>query len=169
LYIARVFDLDQQVPVTTAGRDAILTSRATSTFCRTGTIVTALSLDDIQQLEARLRSQRLKILQAIDDQLHPGGAGDLQGWTNHVAEVREQAEASLLVDADIAQLRHETDELGRIDGALGRASAGTYGLCTRCGTKIAAQRLRTIPSAEMCLDCQKMFEQKRPSFATPLR
>jgi RNA polymerase-binding transcription factor DksA len=131
--------------------------------------VSALSIDDIKQLEARLRGQRLEILGAINDQLHPGGAGDVQGLANHFAEVREQAEASLLADADIAQVRHETDELGRIDRALARASAGLYGVCTRCSAQIAAQRLRTIPSADMCLDCQKMFEQKRPSFTAAVR
>jgi DnaK suppressor protein len=128
-----------------------------------------LSTDDIKKLEARLNSQRLDLLRMIREHRHQGGDGGEPGLSNHFSEVREQAEASLLADTDIRQLRIELDELRGIDGALARAASGSYGVCTRCSTHIAAQRMRALPTAEMCLDCQKMLEQQRQSLGPAAR
>lgn len=42
----------------------------------------------------------------------------------------------------------------QISAALNRLDAGTYGLCTRCGTQIAPARLEALPHAAACIDCQ---------------
>lgn len=47
----------------------------------------------------------------------------------------------------------ERRELVEIDGALKRIELGTYGLCTHCGEKIAAARLKALPQARTCLTC----------------
>nr|WP_308605865.1 TraR/DksA family transcriptional regulator [Massilia sp. DJPM01] len=80
---------------------------------------------------------------------------------NPYADVREQAEADLLADTDIGQLRLELDDLQAIDEALARVAAGSYGTCTGCGGRIAVRRLRAQPAARMCLSCQEAFEQHR--------
>jgi DnaK suppressor protein len=125
--------------------------------------VTHLSTEDIKKLEARLKGQRLDLLLTIREHLHPGGDADELGLANHYAEVREQAEADLMANTDLGQLQVKMAELTEIDGALARIAARSYGLCTRCGTPVAARRLRAIPAAEMCLACQMMFEQQRQS------
>lgn len=45
------------------------------------------------------------------------------------------------------------DDLVRIDAALQRIAAGTYGTCTTCGEAIAAARLEAYPFAARCIDC----------------
>ncbi|HEU5208005.1 MAG TPA: TraR/DksA C4-type zinc finger protein [Longimicrobiales bacterium] len=37
--------------------------------------------------------------------------------------------------------------------ALVRVEKGTYGLCTRCGDRIAHERLEVLPEIETCRDC----------------
>jgi RNA polymerase-binding transcription factor DksA len=44
-------------------------------------------------------------------------------------------------------------QLLRVKEALGRIQAGTYGVCTTCGSPIGLKRLRAIPYAERCSDC----------------
>ena len=44
-------------------------------------------------------------------------------------------------------------DLVEIDAALGRVSAGTYGVCERCGEPIGAERLEARPSARECVRC----------------
>lgn len=44
-------------------------------------------------------------------------------------------------------------DLNRIDRALARIDAGTYGRCTSCGRPIAEPRLSAIPEAEHCATC----------------
>jgi RNA polymerase-binding protein DksA len=51
--------------------------------------------------------------------------------------------------------RHELDE---IEDALARLENGTFGLCESCGRAIPLARLRAMPAARRCLDCQKKME-----------
>ena len=45
------------------------------------------------------------------------------------------------------------EELAAIDAALTRLAEGGFGTCTRCGSDIAIERLRSQPTAEVCIDC----------------
>ena len=47
------------------------------------------------------------------------------------------------------------DELGKIDRALARLSAGQYGLCIRCGQVIADARLQALTATETCISCAR--------------
>ncbi len=42
-----------------------------------------------------------------------------------------------------------------IDEALGRIGQGSYGYCVGCGTMIDTDRLAVIPTATLCLECEK--------------
>jgi len=50
--------------------------------------------------------------------------------------------------------------LKAIDAALTRINQGRYGLCMSCGKKIPEERLRAIPYAVLCIDCQKNEERR---------
>lgn len=41
------------------------------------------------------------------------------------------------------------------EAALDRIASGSYGECNRCAEPIAPERLKAIPSAEMCVQCQQ--------------
>jgi DnaK suppressor protein len=43
-----------------------------------------------------------------------------------------------------------------IDEALGRITAGTYGMCVRCGFAIPRERLEFRPHAASCVSCQQL-------------
>lgn len=49
-------------------------------------------------------------------------------------------------------------ELDEIAAALHRLGAGTYGTCQSCRAPIALARLRAVPAARFCLDCQTVEE-----------
>jgi RNA polymerase-binding transcription factor DksA len=49
-------------------------------------------------------------------------------------------------------------ELVAVDDALRRLDAGTYGVCTACGSAIASERLDAIPSTEHCVRHRGMAE-----------
>jgi len=60
-----------------------------------------------------------------------------------------------------------------VDAALRRLEEGTYGDCFECGDEIAEARLRALPFAVRCKDCEearetaerreRMAQQKRGS------
>ena len=47
------------------------------------------------------------------------------------------------------------ERLRYIDEALGRVEQGRYGICAGCHEHIPVERLRAIPFAVYCVDCQK--------------
>ncbi len=50
--------------------------------------------------------------------------------------------------------------LRQIDAAITRIQQGRYGMCIKCGKKIPTDRLKAIPYAVMCIDCQKGEERR---------
>ena len=56
---------------------------------------------------------------------------------------------------DLALREHSRSAVAAIDAALERLDAGTYRTCTACGQAIAPERLEALPSAAMCIDCQR--------------
>jgi RNA polymerase-binding transcription factor len=48
-----------------------------------------------------------------------------------------------------------------IDQAFARVDAGTYGICEECGDEIAVERLRVLPFAALCVDCQSKRKEIR--------
>lgn len=55
----------------------------------------------------------------------------------------------------------KSDTLVKINEALDRLDKGTYGVCTECKGPIAAARLKALPFAERCRDCQEGREDAR--------
>jgi DnaK suppressor protein len=46
-----------------------------------------------------------------------------------------------------------------IDEALERISAGTYGVCAKCGGAIPEERLAAVPYATLCVDDKRKLER----------
>ena len=61
------------------------------------------------------------------------------------------------IDMTLLQLRAAT--LTHIDDALGQIEAGRYGVCVECGDRIAEGRLRALPFAVRCRDCEHRREE----------
>lgn len=49
--------------------------------------------------------------------------------------------------------------LARVDAALERLEAGTFGLCLGCNGQIAIGRLQDDPSTAYCADCYHVYER----------
>lgn len=126
--------------------------------------VSPLLIDD---LTARLRTQRLVLATELRHRLHSGDDAQEMALPNHFGHQDDAAEASQLNDIEVAQLGREMSELQAIDQALHRIATGTYGQCARCGEAIAEERLQAQPHAHLCLPCQKASEQRAPGARRP--
>jgi DnaK suppressor protein len=49
--------------------------------------------------------------------------------------------------------------IGKLQDALSRLEAGTFGQCTRCGRPIGAARLRARPMTDLCIECKTETER----------
>lgn len=62
-------------------------------------------------------------------------------------------------DVSLRRLSTHRDNLLRIDEALRKFDEGTYGICEDCGEEISGERLKILPFAIYCTDCQERREQ----------
>jgi DnaK suppressor protein len=49
----------------------------------------------------------------------------------------------------------------KIQAALARIDAGTFGTCLACGQAIPPERLRARPETDLCIDCKQEVERSR--------
>ncbi len=62
-------------------------------------------------------------------------------------------------DVSLRRLSAHRENLQRIDEALRKLDEGTYGICEDCGEEISGERLKILPFAIYCTDCQERREQ----------
>jgi RNA polymerase-binding transcription factor len=77
-----------------------------------------------------------------------------------VQDAEEQAVTDFAKDMEFALVQMKADTLALIDEALRRLEAGTYGECAECGTEIPAARLKALPFAVKCVNCQEQEETR---------
>lgn len=70
----------------------------------------------------------------------------------------ESSEVDIQDEIEFALLQLKTETLHKIDVALRRLDDGTYGRCFECGDQIAEARLRALPFAVRCRDCEEAHE-----------
>ena len=86
-----------------------------------------------------------------------------------VTQVKDDEERSMedfVLGMDFALMEMESETLRKIDEALRRLEEGTYGDCSECGQRIVEARLKALPFANTCRECQEhreeLAESERP-------
>ena len=80
------------------------------------------------------------------------------GKLNEVLDAVESAEADIQEDIEFALVQMKSETLNKITDALARLDQGDYGNCFDCGEEIAEKRLRALPFAVRCKDCEETRE-----------
>ena len=84
--------------------------------------------------------------------------GTWGGKKNEVVDAVESAEADIQEDIEFALVQMKSETLNKINDALMRLEQGDYGNCFDCGEEIAEKRLRALPFAVRCKDCEEARE-----------
>jgi RNA polymerase-binding transcription factor len=96
-----------------------------------------------QTLESRLKQAAGSY--GLSDSIHIQQLADPADVTQEAAE---RDVAVQIIDRESALARH-------IRAAIDRIDDGSYGICLECEEEIAPKRLKAIPWAELCIDCQE--------------
>ena len=78
--------------------------------------------------------------------------------TNDVFDAVESSESDIQDDIDFALIQMKSETLNKINDALTRLEQDNYGNCFECGDEIAEKRLRALPFAVRCKDCEEARE-----------
>ena len=84
--------------------------------------------------------------------------GSWGGKLNEVLDAVESAEADIQEDIEFALVQMKSETLNKVNDALVRLERGDYGFCYECGEEIAEKRLRALPFAVRCKDCEQARE-----------
>jgi len=84
----------------------------------------------------------------------------LPAETSDVRDAEEQSVDDFVQEVDFTLMQMKSQTLAKIDEAILRLEAGTYGLCTECDSEIAEARLKALPFAALCRNCQEAEESK---------
>ena len=81
---------------------------------------------------------------------------DNPGYSTHIADDATE----VLENTKNHALRQNLQRLlGQVNDALAKFDKGTYGICEDCGGKIDRARLKALPYAVLCIQCQQQRER----------
>ena len=107
-------------------------------------------------LEERRREMMSEVQERMRDVRSEGAGNTVQG----VLDAAESSEADIQDEIEFALIQMKAETLNKIDEALRRLEEGTYGYCFECGEEISEKRLRALPFAVRCKDCEEAREVK---------
>lgn len=111
------------------------------------------------ELRSILEDLREATLKEIQEKAKSGTAGT----SKEIGDMYDQASEERDRELDLLLSDRERGKLAQIDDAFLRLKEGTYGNCEECGEPINPKRLRIVPFARTCVDCQtdKEHEERR--------
>jgi DnaK suppressor protein len=138
-------------PVFRAGRSGAMKDNTKSVETKT----TSRYQDLKQMLEERRREIQAEVQGKMRDVRTEGSWGAKQ---SDVLDAVESSEADIQDEIEFALIQMKSETLNKINDALGRLEQGNYGNCFECGEEIAEKRLRALPFAVRCKECEEARE-----------
>ena len=110
------------------------------------------------ELKRMLEDRRREIQAEVQGKIRDVRAEASMGGKNEVFDAVESSEADIQDDIEFALIQMKSETLNKINDALSRLEQGDYGNCFECGEEIAEKRLRALPFAVRCKDCEEARE-----------
>lgn len=110
------------------------------------------------ELKKMLEERQREIQSQVQGKIRDVRAEASMGGKNEVFDAVESSEADIQDDIEFALIQMKSETLNKINDALIRLENGDYGNCFECGEEIAEKRLRALPFAVRCKDCEEARE-----------
>lgn len=107
------------------------------------------------ELKRMLQDRQREILSEVQGKIRDARS---ENKMSEVLDAGESSEADIQEDIEFALIQMKAETLSKINEALTRLDEGEYGYCFECGDDIAEQRLRALPFAVRCKDCEEARE-----------
>jgi DnaK suppressor protein len=110
----------------------------------------------VNELDAMLEARRRQLVDEVHVKLRDARTDS--ALERDVRDQSESAEIDSQGEISFALIQMKAETLSNIDTALRRLREGTYGNCFACGEEIAEARLRALPFAVRCKECEQARE-----------
>jgi len=108
------------------------------------------------ELKKMLDNRRRELMAEVQGRIR-----DVRTEVNKERDAMDQGESSevdIQEDIELALIQMKSETLNKIEAARRRLDEGTYGDCFECGDEISEARLRALPFAVRCKDCEEARE-----------
>ena len=108
------------------------------------------------ELKKMLEDRRRQLVYEVQGKIRDGRRDYTK--EREVLDEGESSEVDIQDEIEFALLQLKAETLRKIDVAIRRLDEGAYGQCYECGDQIAEARLRALPFAVRCRDCEEARE-----------
>ena len=121
-----------------------------------------MKAEEVAQYKKMLLSLRERLVGKVDfmqgetlKKSRQDASGDLSNVPIHMADVgTDNYERDIMIEL----IQNGEEGVRNIDTALEKIEEGTFGVCELCAKKINKERLKAVPYAKLCRDCQREEE-----------
>ena len=118
--------------------------------------------EEVAQFKKLLLSLRERLVGKVDfmqgetlKKSRQDASGDLSNVPIHMADVgTDNYERDIMIEL----IQNGEEGVRNIDTALEKIEEGAFGVCELCAKKINKERLKAVPYAKLCIDCQREEE-----------
>lgn len=108
------------------------------------------------EIERFLRERQASLRAALQSRLRRGRAeGEVPAGETFVSPTE-----AMVTEVQVELMDRQSRQLAQIEAALEALRQGSYGLCQDCGEFIGLPRLKALPFARRCRDCQDRAEAR---------
>lgn len=121
-----------------------------------------MKAEEVAQFKKLLLSLRERLVGKVDvmqgetlKKSRQDASGDLSNVPIHMADVgTDNYERDIMIEL----IQNGEEGVRSIDTALEKIEEGAFGICELCAKKINKERLKAVPYAKLCIDCQREEE-----------
>ncbi|MCP4716969.1 MAG: hypothetical protein GY868_17730 [Deltaproteobacteria bacterium] len=113
------------------------------------------------QLKKLLVDQKQVLLAAVKKAMGDKLNEDIRLSFEEVQDNPDKSVYELLKHVNAAIMGNKSEEIDHIDAALHKLEDGTYGTCDECGEEIPLGRLKVVPFAVHCVNCQRDIDAQK--------
>ncbi len=117
-----------------------------------------MNRDRYSELKHILEERRREIMDQVQGKIRDVRSEGANNPNSGVLDAAETSEADIQDDIEFALIQMKSETLNKIEEALHRLEEGTFGYCFECGEEISERRLRALPFAVRCKDCEEARE-----------
>jgi len=115
--------------------------------------------DRLELLRRQLLQRREEIIKEAKIEIGKYIKGEAKQLVETALDDGDWSVIDLSEDINLKRLETHREGLKNVDEALRKLKDGTYGICEDCGEEISVERLKVLPFALLCRDCQEKKEE----------
>ena len=117
-----------------------------------------MNRDRYAELKKILEERRREIMSEVQGRMRDVRTEGAEKPDHGVLDAAETSEADIQDEIEFALIQMKAETLQQDQRSAPRLEEGTYGNCFECGDEICERRLRALPFAVRCKDCEEARE-----------